>query len=168
MAFPVAVRATEATYDIQFGNLKRPTHWNTSWDRAKFEVAGHQWADLSETGYGVSLANDCKYGYDIKDHTLRLSLIKSAIDPDLDADQGEHRFTYALLPHRGDWFTGETVRQAWDLNSPLRAEPCGAGQQSFSLLGSPASNIQVDAVKGSEDGTRVVVRLHEFSGGRGP
>ena len=90
VAFPVDVRSTEATYDIQFGNVKRPTHWNTSWDWARFESVGHQWADLSERGYGVSLLNDCKYGYDIKDNVIRLSLLKSAINPDPDADIGEH------------------------------------------------------------------------------
>src|SRR5699024_7862502 len=76
VAFPVDVRSTEATYDNQYGNVKRPTHWNTSWDYARFETVGHQWADLSEGGYGVSLLNDSKYGYDIKDHVMRLSLLK--------------------------------------------------------------------------------------------
>src|SRR5699024_10112953 len=90
IAFPVYVRSTDATYDIQFGNVKRPTHWNTSWDYARFESVGHQWADLSERGYGVSLLNDCKYGYDIKDNTMRLSLLKSSTFPDYEQDQGEH------------------------------------------------------------------------------
>ncbi len=74
MAFPVDIRATRATYDIQFGNIERPTHWNTSWDWARFEVLGHKWADLSEGNYGVALLNDCKYGYDIKDNVMRLTL----------------------------------------------------------------------------------------------
>ena len=100
-AFPVEVRATEATYDIQFGNVKRPTHWNTSWDHARFETVGHQWVDLSERNYGVSLLNDCKYGHDIKDNVIRLSLIKSAIYPDPVADQGDHEFTYSLIPACG-------------------------------------------------------------------
>src|SRR5699024_12223822 len=81
VAFPVDVRSTEATYDIQDGSVKRPTHWNTSWDYARFETAGHQWADLSEGGYAFSLLNDSKYGYDIKEHVMRLSLLKSPIRP---------------------------------------------------------------------------------------
>ncbi len=121
VAFPVQIRATEATYDIQFGNVKRPTHWNTSWDAARFETVGHQWADLSERGYGVSLLNDCKYGYDIHDNVLRLSLIKSAVQPDRAADQGHHTFTYALLPHEGDWLEGGTVQSAFSLNAPMLA-----------------------------------------------
>ena len=120
-AFHVGVRATEATYDIQYGNVKRPTHWNTSWDYARFETVGHQWADLSERNYGVSLLNDCKYGYDIKDHVMRLSLLKSAIYPDPEADRGQHEFTYSLLPHKGDWLDGGTAGEAWSLNHPLQA-----------------------------------------------
>ncbi|WP_322907473.1 alpha-mannosidase [Paenibacillus campi] len=125
VAFPVQIRATEATYDIQFGNVKRPTHWNTSWDWARFESVGHQWADLSERSYGVSLLNDCKYGYDIKDHTLRLSLLKSAIHPDPMADYGQHQFTYSLYPHSGDWLDGGTVQEAWQLNAPCTTIPAG-------------------------------------------
>src|SRR5699024_3798795 len=119
VAFPVEVRSTEATYDIQYGNVKRPTHWNTSWDYARFETVGHQWADLSEGGYGVSLLNDSKYGYDIKDHVMRLSLLKSPIHPDPYGDLGEHNFTYSLLPHENSWVEGNTVREAWQLNNPL-------------------------------------------------
>ena len=167
VAFPVAIRATRATYDIQFGNIERPTHSNTSWDEAKFEVVGHQWADLSETGYGLSLASDCKYGYSIKDHTMRLSLIKSAINPDYLADQGKHLFTYALLPHAGTWMEANTVAQAWDLNSPLRAEAATAGPETFQLLKTSAAHVQIDAVKRAEDSPRTVVRLHEFTGQRG-
>lgn len=169
VAFPVAIRSTEATYDIQFGNVKRPTHWNTSWDYARFETVGHQWADLSERDYGVSLLNDCKYGYDIKDHVMRLTLIKSAMVPDPTADQGEHVFTYALLPHSGDWFEGSTVQEAWSLNNPISiiqgVSASGALRSLFTLS---AAHVMVDAVKWSEDGTGIIVRVHEFAGARGP
>ncbi|MCZ8516355.1 alpha-mannosidase [Paenibacillus filicis] len=168
VAFPVEVRSTEATYDIQFGNVKRPTHWNTSWDYARFESVGHQWADLSERGYGVSLLNDCKYGYDIKDNVLRLSLIKSAMVPDPNADQGEHLFTYALLPHEGDWQQGGTVRSAWALNNPVTSAPGRAEQANASLLALSADrHVLIDAVKKAEDTGDVVVRLHEYAGIRG-
>lgn len=168
VAFPVQIRASEATYDIQFGNVKRPTHWNTSWDYARFETVGHQWADLSERNYGVSLLNDCKYGYDIKDNVMRLSLIKSAMVPDPNADQGSHVFTYSLLPHGGDWYEARTVQSAWDLNRPLHAsagKPKGAARLSlFALTG---GNAMIDAVKRAEEDDSVVVRLHEFAGMRG-
>ncbi|MDF2935984.1 MAG: alpha-mannosidase, partial [Paenibacillaceae bacterium] len=171
-AFPVDVRATEATYDIQFGNVKRPTHWNTSWDYARFETVGHQWADLSERRHGVSLLNDCKYGYDIKDNVLRLSLIKSAINPDETADQGSHLFTYALLPHEGDWVCGETAMEAAFLNSPLIAAEGVCPDKALQPVvcigsgGFPGENahVAVDAVKQAEDGSGLIVRLHEFAG----
>ncbi|MCU6712337.1 alpha-mannosidase [Paenibacillus sp. J5C_2022] len=166
-AFPVSVRATEATYDVQFGNVKRPTHWNTSWDYARFETVGQQWADLSERGYGVSLMNDCKYGYDIKDDTIRLSLIKSATHPDPDADRGHHSFTYSLLPHAGDWLEGNTVREAWALNNPLACSKGAPAEQLFSMLELNGGHVMVDAVKKAEDDNCLVVRLHEYGGARG-
>lgn len=164
VAFPVDVMASEATYDIQYGNVKRPTHWNTSWDYARFETVGHQWADLSETGYGVSILNNCKYGHDIKDHVMRLTLLKSAIYPDVTQDQGEHMFTYALLPHKGDFVEGDVVQEAWALNNPLRAAL--GSHDNRSLLRSNHEQIQIDAVKKAEDDDAIIVRLHEFTGGR--
>lgn len=166
-AFPVEIRANEATYDVQFGNVKRPTHWNTSWDYARFETVGHQWADLSERGYGVSLLNDCKYGYDIKDSTMRLTLLKGATYPDHSQDQGIHNFTYSLLPHEGDWVEGSTVRQAWDLNSPLSHLKGKAADEAKSLIQLSADHVMIDAVKKAEDEDRLVLRLHEFTGKRG-
>lgn len=167
VAFPVEIRATEATYDIQYGNVTRPTHWNTSWDSARFETVGHQWADLSERGYGVSLLNDCKYGYDIKDHVMRLSLIKSAVWPDPAADEGWHRFTYALYPHAGDWHAGETCQAAWALNNPIRYKQGIGFAKRFSLFSVSASHVMVDAVKKTEDGNRLMLRVHEYTGARG-
>ncbi|MBA3927148.1 alpha-mannosidase [Listeria rustica] len=164
VAFPVDVMATEATYEIQYGNVKRPTHWNTSWDYARFETVGHQWADLSETGYGVSILNNCKYGHDIKDHVMRLTLLKSAIYPDVTQDQGAHSFTYALLPHAGDFVHGDVVQEAWALNNPLRAAL--GSHDNRSLLKTDAEQIQIDAVKKAEDDDAIIVRLHEFTGGR--
>ncbi|UQZ34379.1 alpha-mannosidase [Paenibacillus sp. PK3_47] len=164
VAFPVDIHALEATYDIQFGNVKRPTHWNTSWDYARFETVGHQWADVSETGYGVALLNDCKYGYDIKDSVLRLTLLKSAVHPDPEQDQGLHSFTYALYPHTGGFVEGRVVQEAWELNNPLRTVAGNlGGAPLFSIKG---SNVLIDAVKRSEDGSHVVLRLHEYAGSR--
>ncbi len=177
VAFPVQIRATEATYDIQFGNVKRPTHWNTSWDWARFESVGHQWADLSERSYGVSLLNDCKYGYDIKDHTMRLSLLKSAIYPDPMADYGQHHFTYSLYPHGGDWLTGGTVQEAWQLNAPCTVVPFGSltdaafnatARADFSLFQFSAEHVIADAIKKAEDSDSIILRIHEYGGMRTP
>jgi alpha-mannosidase len=166
VAFPVDIRSTEATYDIQFGNVKRPTHWNTSWDYARFESVGHQWADLSEGGYGVSLLNDCKYGYDIKDHVMRLSLLKSPIHPDPLADQGHHDFTYSLLPHQGSWKEASTVKEAWSLNNPLTYSEGNNHLEKMSMLYCSKSNIMIDAVKKAEYSDKVILRIHEFEGNR--
>ncbi|HZD52386.1 MAG TPA: alpha-mannosidase, partial [Woeseiaceae bacterium] len=170
VAFPVRIHAHEATYDIQFGNVKRPTHRNTSWDHARFEVVGHQWADLSEEGYGVALLNDCKYGYDVRENVLRLTLLKSSNYPDPEADLGEHRFCYSLLPHAGSWLAAGVPRHAWDLNSPLYAV-AGAPSDAVtgrSLLSCDNPNVVIDVLKKAEDSDHLIVRLHEYAGGRGP
>ncbi|WP_182200301.1 alpha-mannosidase [Paraliobacillus salinarum] len=166
VAFPVDIRSTEATYDIQYGNVKRPTHWNTSWDYARFETVGHQWADLSEGGYGVSLLNDCKYGYDIKDNVMRLSLLKSATHPDPLADKGEHQFTYSLFPHADSWIEGNTVKEAWHLNSPLTCSSGVIEEKGKSLLHCTADHVMIDAVKKAEYSDAVVIRIHEYAGKR--
>ncbi|MBM7585599.1 alpha-mannosidase [Bacillus pakistanensis] len=167
VCFPVDIRSTEATFDIQYGNVKRPTHWNTSWDMARFETVGHQWADLSETGYGVSLLNDCKYGYDIKDHYMRLSLIKSAIHPDPQADQGHHVFTYSLFPHEGDWKEAGTVEEAWFLNNPITVAWGAFPLENHSWLEVDGDHVIIDAIKQEENGEGIVIRLHEYKGKRG-
>jgi len=166
-AFEVDVRATQATYDIQFGNVKRPTHWNTSWDMARFESVAHKWVDLSERDYGVSLLNDSKYGHDVKDHTMRITLLKGAIYPDTEADIGEHAFTYSLLPHKGDFVDGWVEQAAWELNNPL------LGMQGITSFGHTpffeienGEHVVIDAVKKQEDGDGLIVRIHEFTGSK--
>ncbi|HUJ64019.1 MAG TPA: glycoside hydrolase family 38 C-terminal domain-containing protein, partial [Acidimicrobiales bacterium] len=120
VAFPVAIRAGRATYEIQHGHIERPTVANTSWDVARFEVCGHRWADLSEPGYGVALLNDGKYGYDIRGNVMRLSLLRGPGYPDPEADQGLHHFAYALLPHPGDLRAdGRVVEEAEFFNLPI-------------------------------------------------
>ncbi len=170
VAFPVTVLSPRATYEIQFGHIERPTHRNTSWDYARFEVPAQRWADLSEGDYGVSVLNDCKYGYDVRDNVMRLSLLKSATSPDPEADQGRHRFTYSLYPHRGDWRTG-TGAQAADLNLPLTARfeagHGGALPPNWSFVSADSANLVVETVKKAEDGDEVVVRLYEAEGRRG-
>jgi alpha-mannosidase len=174
-AFPLAINSTRATYEIQFGNVERPTHRNTSWDVARFETCAHRWIDLSEGGYGISLLNDSKYGHDVHDNVVRLTLLKSAIYPDAHADEGLHRFTYSLLPHAGDWREAQTVRRAYELNVPV---VCVAGRKkapNLSTTGITSSSfIQVDCthviletVKPAEDGGGLIVRLYEAHNQRG-
>ncbi len=167
-AFPVSVRAARAEFDIQWGQIDRPTHRNTSWDAAQFEVPAQKWADLSDGSYGVALLNDCKYGYDIRGDVLRLSLIKSATMPDVTADQGHHRFTYALLPHDGDTRV-DVRREAYALNLPPRIF-AGPGQgkgvaQPLVICESP--HAVIETIKPAEDGQGVIVRLFEAHNTRG-
>lgn len=167
VSFPVDILAHEADYEIQFGNVKRPTHKNTSWDRARFEVCAHKWADLSEPGYGVALMNDCKYGYDVHEGVMGLTLIKSGIFPNPDADQGQHEFTYALFPHQGDFRKGSVVREAYDLNCPMAWEKVqGIYEDSFSMLQIAEENVMADTVKAAEDGNGIIVRIYETWGMR--
>lgn len=164
-SFPLDIHANEATYEIQYGNVARPTHFNTSWDTARFEVCAHKWADLSEEGYGVSLLNDCKYGYDIHDGVMSMSLIKSACYPNPDADKEHHTFVYSLYPHLGDFKRGDTVRQAYSLNNPMTSVVIGLQQgelpQSDSLVSCDADNVMVEVLKKSEEGKADIVRLYE-------
>jgi len=167
VAFPVAVRAARATYEIQFGHVERPTHANTSWDLAKFEVCAQRWADLGEAGYGVALLNDCKHGHDIQGSVMRLTLLRAPTHPDPTADRGAHRFTYALMPHGGDFRQAGVIAAAEDLNAPLRVvrsgEPPGTRR---SLVEVSTPQIVVEAIKRAEDSDAIVVRLYEAWGGR--
>lgn len=164
-AFPVDIHADKATYEIQYGNVERPTHWNTSWDYARFEVPAHKWVDLSEGGYGVSLLNDCKYGYDIKDSVMRITLLKSATQPNEDADRELHEFTYSLYPHCGDWKAADVVSMAYNLNCPMYAKTENSHQgklpSKFSLLSVDKNNVVVEVVKKAEDSDDVIVRMYE-------
>lgn len=178
-AFPVEVLSPSATYEIQWGNVERPTHRNTSWDWAKFETCAHKWVDLSEGDYGVSLLNDCKYGHDIQDKTpngsqIRLTLLRSSTHPDPEADQGEHCFTYSLLPHAGRWGT-ETIRQAYILNDPLRVftlpQPATDNPppvQIGSFVSVDRPNVVIETIKQAEDDNGIIVRLYECMRQRGP
>lgn len=117
--FPVDVKNDTASYETQFGYHKRPTHYNTSWDVAKFEVCAHKWADLSDYSYGVSVLNNCKYGYGIHGNVITLSLLRAPKSPDAHADMGKHHFKYAMLPHKGG-LNADVVRTAYNFNNPLR------------------------------------------------
>lgn len=166
VAFPVDINSSKASYEIQYGNIERSTHNNTSWDVAQFEVCAHKWADLSEGAYGVSLLNDCKYGYDIKDYTMRLTLIKSGTYPNPDADLGKHEFTYSIYPHKNTWKEASTEEMAYNLNVPMYAvveDPHeGILQNEMSLLKVDKSNCIVEVVKKAEASDAVIVRLYEY------
>ncbi|MGW3744165.1 alpha-mannosidase [Streptomyces sp. NPDC005146] len=170
-AFPVDVRADHSRAEIQFGHVQRPTHTNTSWEAARFEVYGHRWVHIGEPGYGVAVINDSTYGHDVSrttretdggtTTTVRLSLVRAPRVPDPGADQGKHRFTYALLPGAT---VEDAVAEGYALNLPLRV---GAAASATPVVTSDNPAVTVEAVKLADDGSGdVVVRLYESLGGR--
>ncbi|XP_072242006.1 alpha-mannosidase 2C1 isoform X2 [Leuresthes tenuis] len=163
--FPVRVRSPNATYEIQFGHLQRPTHWNTSWDWARFEVWGHKWADLSEHNFGVALLNDCKYGYSIHKNTMTLSLLRAPKAPDPTADMGTHQFTYAIMPHARSFQDASVIQCAYNLNFPLRLIQCSPDSVPWSAFSVSTESIILETIKQAEDGKgTLVVRLYESYG----
>ncbi len=185
-AFELGINSEDALYDMQYGYVSRKTHENESWSKAQFEVCGHKWADLSEGNYGVSLMNDCKYGYDIKDSLMRLTLIKCGTYPYEEADQGAHDFTYSLYGHQGSLGESDCIPLAYELNVPIRSHIEMFNPLSDNILHQPeisthenkpifeginhgepyfvtcnAKHIIIDTVKESEDGQGIILRLFE-------
>ena len=164
-AFPLAVRAGRATYQVAFGHAERPTHGSTAADAAQYEVPAHRWADLGEHGFGVALLNDGSYGHSAHDGVLRLTLLRAPTYPDPEADQGAHRMVYALVPHAGDWREAGIVAEAARLNHPLRWTSGAGGERSLAAVDDPA--LVLDTIKRAEDSEALVLRLYEAHGGRG-
>ncbi|CAF98334.1 unnamed protein product, partial [Tetraodon nigroviridis] len=188
--FPVRVHSSSATYEIQFGHVQRPTHRNTSWDWARFEVWGHKWADLSEHNFGVALLNDCKYGYSVYKNTITLSLLRAPKAPDANADMGTHHFIYAVMPHAGGflWFfcdhrtlcselirfraanTGSfqdaaVIPHAYNLNFPLRSMRCNPDTPPWSAFSVSSPAVILETIKQAEDRKGAfVLRLFESNG----
>lgn len=162
--FPVQVHSPNATYEIQFGHLQRPTHRNTSWDWARFEVWGHKWADLSEHGFGVALLNDCKYGHSISQNIMTLSLLRAPKAPDVNADMGHHSFTYAVMPHTGTFQDASVIQFAYNLNFPLRPFN-GVISEPWSAFSVSSPAVILETIKQAEGKTNaLLVRLYESHG----
>ncbi|MFD9430182.1 alpha-mannosidase [Streptomyces sp. NPDC060002] len=171
-AFPVDIRAPHSSAEIQFGHIQRPTHTNTSWEAARFEVSGHRWVHIGEPGYGVAVINDSTYGHDVSrtvredggtTTTVRLSLVRAPRIPDPEADQGRHRFSYALLPGAS---IEDAVAEGYSLNLPLRVADA-ADATPEPVVSVDGEGVTVEAVKLADDESGdVVVRLYESRGGR--
>ena len=177
---PLDIHNDNATYDTQFGTVSRPTHRNTSWDAAKFEVCGHKFADLSEYGYGVAILNDCKYGYATDGNVMRLSLLRSPAEPDPDCDMGVHYIQFAIYPHLGTYMESDVSQVATAFNAPMRlrfseemngvaSHPLGASTP-FRIHGAP--NVVLETIKRGEDDSfdmsgkqTVICRVFEQFGG---
>ena len=170
-AFPLAASGPQATYEIPYGSIERPTTRDNSWEAAKFEVPALRWADLGDGNHGFSLFNESKYGYDAKGNVLRLSLLRSPTWPDPEADRGHHQFAYSLYPHSGDWKQALTVRRGYEFNYPLRAFQVEAHEGSLlpqhSFVSIIGDNVVLTALKKAEDSDALLLRLYEWAGKTG-
>ena len=168
VAFPLSAHSDKATFEIPYGSIERPTTRKTPAEQAKFEVPAQRWADLSDGQHGFSLLNDSKYGYDVKNNVLRLSLLRSPEWPDPHADEGHHEFTYSLYPHAGNWRDAQTVRRGYELNYKPIALPtqkhAGTLPAEDSFVRVEADNVILTAVKKSEDDDSLVLRFYEWAG----
>jgi alpha-mannosidase len=169
--FDTAIDAAQVRCEVQYGHLFRNTHRNLPQDRAKFEICAHKWISLEEAGGGIALLNDCKYGHDVSGGVMRISLLRSPMAPDMEADQGEHRFSYALLPFGGSFEEAGIIRSAYELNSKAGTEyapeagSVKAAARSLCSLDSQA--VIIESVKVPEEGNprTLVLRLYESLGG---
>ena len=163
--FPIDVHSDKASFDIQYGILERPTHANTSWDMAKFETCAHKFVDISENGYGVSLLNDCKYGHDVLDGELGLTMLKSSVYPYPEADRGVHEFTYSLYAHKNALVESNTIKMAYDLNNPLQCVKFDSDKSGtlkrYCLAKCNKHNVIIDHIKMAEQENAVIIRLYE-------
>lgn len=167
-AFPLAATSKMATYEIPYGTIERPTTRTNSWDDAKFEVSALRWADMGDGAHGLSLINASKYGYDGKDNVLRLTLLRSPVYPDPNADRGHQHFRFALYPHAGDWKQAMTIRHGFDYNYTLQGRQVEAHtgtlplEHSFIAIDDP--NVVLTAVKKAEDASGLVLHFYEWAG----
>ncbi|HBY09233.1 MAG TPA: hypothetical protein DEH22_16190 [Chloroflexi bacterium] len=162
VSFPVDIHSSEAISEIQFGHLRRPNHRSRQYDQDRFEVSNHKWTALAEEGRGAAVLNDCKYGLSVTGKSINLTLLKSALAPDMTADKGIQQFTYALYSWNGSLLESGLVREAYDLNVPALIV-AGLGEQpSQSIFSVDAPNVIIETVKPAEDGSRdLIVRLYE-------
>ena len=167
--FPLAIRAETAIFECAHGIIRRPTHRNTPWDQAKFEVAAHRFVDLAEHGFGVALLNDGKYGHHVLGNEIGISLLRSPVNPDTLADEGFQSFTYALLPHSGDWLAGGVLAEAEDLNQPLLCKVVDAADEGDVERGRHRGHRRSASAVLSRrrSGSALILRTYEPAGARG-
>ena len=164
--FPVDIHSDEATFEVQFGNVTRKVHTNTSWEKARFESCAQKWMDFSEGNYGVSLLNDCKYGHSVNEGTIGLTLIKCGVEPNPNADVEVHNFTYSLYPHAGTWKQAGTVKEAYNVNQPAYVVAGGEEGKAYSFASVNKDNVILETVKQAENGEGTVLRFYECENSR--
>lgn len=160
-AFDGAVNTDTAVYDIQFGHVSRPTHKNTSWDQARFEVCAHKYGVVADHGKGIALLNDCKYGYSADGSTIRLSLIKCSGYANGFIDLDTHSFTYSLLPFKGDFRDAGVIESAYALNEPPVIYGTSAEEMSVSPFTAEGEGVYFETFCPAEHGNGYILRGYE-------
>ncbi|HOK03862.1 MAG TPA: glycoside hydrolase family 38 C-terminal domain-containing protein [Victivallales bacterium] len=166
VSFPTNIESDYATFEIQYGYMRRPTHRNTSWDFAKFESVAHRYVDISDQNYGIALLNDCKYGHKVLDNVIDLNLLRSPTEPDPDADMGIHEFTYSLLPHKGSFVESDVISEAASLNMPPVIFD-GFSAENIKVpvsIYSEGNSVSMEVLKRAEKEDSLVIRLVELKG----
>lgn len=166
--FPVGVRSCSSTSEIAHGSIQRPTHYNTSYDLAKFETCMHKWVDLSESGYGVSVLNDCKYGFSVHENNIDITLMRAPICPDPTGDIGYNEFTYSLVPHAGTWQEAGISELAYALNNPPAVVYSAVGSHDGErLISVKRKGVVLDAFKKAQNDDGYILRVFEAYSSRG-
>ncbi len=161
--FPTTISAPEATYGIQWGQVKRPTHRNTSWDWARFETVGHRWALLGEEHWGIAIISDDRYGFNVHKNMMAMSLLRGPEWPDKTADLGKHRFRYQLLVDAQQLYC---IEAGYLLSHPPlvyatksdQAHANSPGSRSF--IQTDYVGLVVETIKRAEDDNGVIVRVY--------
>ena len=163
VAFPVNAYANEAYHETQFGYVKRPVHRSYQTDKDRYEVCNHRYTALTDGAHGAAVLNDGKYGVNVVENEIRLTLLKSAMMPDQTADRGEQRFTYAFYPFNGPFQDSDVLQQAVELNE--RPVLCGVCDDLGPIFLPDAKNIIVDTVKPADTvENALLVRVYEAMG----
>ena len=166
--FPVSVRSLYSTSEIAHGSIDRPTHYNTSYDIARFETCMHKWVDLSESGYGVSVLNDCKYGCSVHENDIGITLMRAPICPDPTGDIGYNEFTYSLVPHAGTWQEAGISELSYALNNPPAVVYSSADTDSDKpFIDIKRDGIVLDAFKKAQNADGYILRVFEAYSSRG-
>ncbi|HBL40638.1 MAG TPA: hypothetical protein DDY98_03335 [Ruminococcaceae bacterium] len=169
VGFDVDIKAQKYTRDIAYATIESSNYRHNPYDKAKFEVSAHNFIDMSEDGYGLSILNDCKYGFEVDKNRMIITLLKAPMNPDPESDRGDHYFTYSLYPHAGDWKDAGTLAQGLAFNNPLTAvevKPESKGETKGSFVRVSADNVPLEALKKCEDEDAYIIRFVEKAGRR--
>lgn len=170
VGFDVDIKAKSYTRDIAYATIENSNYRYNPYDKAKFEVSAHNFIDMSEKDYGLSILNDCKYGFEVDEQRMIITLLKGPLNPDPMSDYGDHYFTYSLYPHAGDWRKADTLTRGLELNNPMHCVdlPVGKAGSAKSFIEVSAKNVTLEAVKKCEDEDAFIVRMVEKTGASSP